>query len=167
MLSAKPVEEAPPQASDTPIRPTHPTFLPFHVVPGVSNFRDIGGWPIAPSSSSTTSSDPTKPHHVRRNLLFRGSDTTRITNPGITKLQALNVRTDFDLRSKQQIEKTGGFKDMSEWGIKRVWAPVFAEEEYTEEKAKERYEMYASEDARVCMMSLMNGFARSLMDQMD
>ncbi|KAJ4373087.1 hypothetical protein N0V83_003378 [Neocucurbitaria cava] len=140
MLTAKPAEASPPTSSEPAPRAPHPSFFPFHIVPGVSNFRDIGGWPI------TLPSIPEKPHHVRRGILFRGSDTTRITAAGIAKLQELHVKTDFDLRSKQQIEKAGGFKDMQEWGIERVWAPVFSDEEYTEEKARERYEMYASED---------------------
>ena len=38
---------------------------------------------------------------------------------------------------------------MREWGVERVWAPVFSEEEYTEDKARERYEMYASEEPAV------------------
>jgi hypothetical protein len=122
--------------------PSHPTFAPFHLVPGVSNFRDIGGWLISPSSSHAQ-------QHVRRGIIFRGGDTTRITSAGISKLQTLNIKTDYDLRSKQQIEKTGGLKDMGEWGIQRTWGPVFGEEEYTEEKAKGRYECYASEDTVV------------------
>ena len=76
-------------------------------------------------------------------------DTTRITPSGIAKLQALGLKTDCDLRSKQQIEKAGGFKDLGEWGITRMWVPVFGEREYTEEKARERYEYYASEDTAV------------------
>lgn len=143
MLSAKPAEASPPTSSEPAPRAPHPSFFPFHIVPGVSNFRDIGGWPI------TSHSTLEKPRHVRRGVLFRGSDTTRITAAGIAKLQELHVKTDFDLRSKQQIEKAGGFKDMHEWGIERAWAPVFNDEEYTEEKARERYEMYASEDPAV------------------
>ncbi|KAH7346088.1 putative tyrosine-protein phosphatase, partial [Pyrenochaeta sp. MPI-SDFR-AT-0127] len=112
---------------------------PFHIVPGVSNFRDIGGWPITSQCSPT-------PLHVRKGLIYRGSDTTRITATGIAKLQELNVKTDFDLRSKQQIIKAGGFKDMNDHGIERIWAPVFPDAEYTEEKTKERYKLYASEN---------------------
>ena len=140
MLSAKPAESSPPTSTSPKLHAPHPAFPPFHLVPGVSNFRDIGGWPISTSST---------PKRVRKGLIFRGSDTTRITAPGISKLQELNVKTDFDLRSKQQIEKAGGFKDLGEWEIERIWRPVFGEGEYSEEKAGRRYEMYASEDAKV------------------
>lgn len=128
MHSFKPAEESP--SALTVERPSHPSFPPFHIVPGVSNFRDIGGW-------------PTRKGHVRTGVLFRGSDTNRIKDEGIAKLHQLNIKTEFDLRSKQQIEKTGGYRDFQ--GIDRVWAPVFTDEQYTEEAAKSRYELYASE----------------------
>ncbi|KAF2832420.1 hypothetical protein CC86DRAFT_89273 [Ophiobolus disseminans] len=130
MLSAKPAV--------APVSQPHPTFPPFHHIPGVSNFRDIGGWPITSPTSS--------PKYVRKGLIFRGGDTTHITSAGISKLQDLDVKTDCDLRSAQQIKKAGGFKDMGEWGIARIFSPVFGDEEYTEEKARARYECYASED---------------------
>ncbi|KAH7082538.1 putative tyrosine-protein phosphatase [Paraphoma chrysanthemicola] len=112
-----------------------PTTYPFHHVQGVANFRDIGGWPIASST----------PKHVRKGLVFRGGDSIRITAAGIAKLQGLNIQTDFDLRSRQQIEKLG-VRDLGEWGITRVWSPVFGDDEYTEDRARQRYELYASED---------------------
>ncbi|KAF2030197.1 hypothetical protein EK21DRAFT_112117 [Setomelanomma holmii] len=117
------------------VHPPHPTASPFHLVPGVSNFRDIGKWPI--------SSAP--PTHVRTGLLFRGSDTVRITPAGIRALQDLNIKTDFDLRSSQQIEKLG-VRDLGKHGILRIWAPVFGDEEYSDDKASARYENYASDD---------------------
>ncbi|KAF2634121.1 hypothetical protein P280DRAFT_334589 [Massarina eburnea CBS 473.64] len=120
-----------------PIRPNHPSYPPFHRIPGLSNFRDIGGWPITLSSPSST------PSHVRKGLIYRGSDTTRITPDGEACLRELGIKRDYDLRSRQQIEKTGGYKDID--GIERVWTPVFGEEGYTEEKARERYKMYAGD----------------------
>ncbi|KAF2704742.1 putative tyrosine-protein phosphatase, partial [Pleomassaria siparia CBS 279.74] len=121
-------------------RPQNPSDFPFHLAPGLSNFRDIGGWPIAsPSSPSEIVA------HVRPGIVYRGSDTNRIQPTGISKLQELNIKTDFDLRSKQQIENAGGFKDMGEWGIERRWAAVFSDESYTEDAARKRYELYAGE----------------------
>jgi hypothetical protein len=138
MLSTKPAEEEPPKHLEPP-RPAHPDFRPFHIVPGISNFRDIGGWETQTPNVS-----------VRKGVLFRGSDTNRITPQGIAKLQQLGIKTDFDLRSKQQIEKAGGYKEVE--GIGRKWTPVFAEEEYTEEAARQRYELYASETPDVCLL---------------
>ncbi|KAF2743804.1 hypothetical protein M011DRAFT_409818 [Sporormia fimetaria CBS 119925] len=133
MLSTQPAETQPPSnPPDPPSRPPHPSYSPFHPIPGLSNFRDIGGWPT------------TRPHtSIRTGILFRGSDTNRITPAGISKLHDLGIETDFDLRSAQQIEKTGGYREME--GIERRWTPVFVEGEYTEEKARRRYELYASE----------------------
>ncbi|ORX93924.1 protein-tyrosine phosphatase-like protein, partial [Clohesyomyces aquaticus] len=130
-----------PKPADTdsdPPRPSPPTSFPFHPIPGLTNFRDIGGWPI------TSPSSPRVIGHVRRGILYRGSDTNRITPAGITRLRELGIVMDYDLRSAQQIVKTGGFKEME--GIERVWAPVFGgEEEGGERAARERYELYAGE----------------------
>tara|TARA_R110002003_G_scaffold200_1_gene15634 strand:+ start:2379 stop:2816 length:438 start_codon:yes stop_codon:yes gene_type:complete len=138
MDSVVTTESAALESSFAQARSTLATFAPFCHVAGVSNFRDIGGWSIASPTSK----------HVRQNLIFRGSDTIRITPAGVAKLQELNVQTDFDLRSRQQIEKLG-VRDLGEWGIQRVWSPVFGDEEYTEAKARERYELYASENPAV------------------
>ncbi|OAG11563.1 putative tyrosine-protein phosphatase, partial [Paraphaeosphaeria sporulosa] len=119
-----------------PSQPSHPDFPPFHNIPGLSNFRDIGGWPISFSRGP--------PHHVRKGILFRGPDTSRITPEGEEALRQLGIKTDFDLRSKEQIKKTGGYKEIA--GVERRWTPVFDDEQYTEEAAKRRYEQYAGEE---------------------
>jgi hypothetical protein len=111
------------------------TAPPFHSIPGISNFRDIGGWPI----TSTT--------RVRTNTIFRGSDTIRVTPAGIQALVALDITTDFDLRNKSQVEKLG-YVDLGEHGIQRVWSPVFGDGE-TDEAVERRYELYASENVNV------------------
>jgi hypothetical protein len=139
-----------PSTAPNNYHPVAPFSLPFHSIPGVPNFRDIGGWPITSSSASSP------PQHVKTGIIFRGSDTLRITPTGISCLQDLNVKTIFDLRSKQQVEKLG-VRDLSEYGMERKWTPVFNEDEYGEEKVKERYEMYASEGTEVrTQISLIN-----------
>lgn len=143
MLSTKPANEAPPSKAEA-IRPPHPDFFPFHIVSGISNFRDVGGWP---ASSSPSSDQGPVEGHVRKGILYRGSDTNHVQPKGIAKLQSLGIKTDFDLRSKQQIEKAGGYREIE--GIERQWTPVFAEEQYTEEAARQRYELYAGEGTEV------------------
>jgi hypothetical protein len=113
----------------------HPATFPFHIIPGISNFRDVGGWSIPGNRC------------VRKGVLYRGSDTNKVTSEGVARLQELNIKTDFDLRSRQQIERTGGFRNIE--GIKRIWTPVFTDEQYTEEAAKQRYELYAGEGTDV------------------
>jgi len=141
MLSVNPAEvDTRPSDGPSVPRPAPPTSYPFVQVSGLSNFRDIGGWPI--NSSSRTG-------HVRKGILYRGGDTNRITPEGEAKLRELNIKSDFDLRSSQQIQKTGGYRDIA--GVERRWAPVFNDEEYTEEEAKRRYELYAADGTDVSM----------------
>jgi hypothetical protein len=121
-------------ALPTPPSATIPTSPPFHIIPSLSNFRTIGGWPI----SSTI--------FVRYNIIYRGSDTTHITPSGIRALTDLNICTDFDIRSTSQVAKLG-YRDLSEWGITRIWCPVFREEKQGD--VERRYELYASEDVEV------------------
>ncbi|KAL2064204.1 hypothetical protein VTL71DRAFT_4698 [Oculimacula yallundae] len=109
---------------------------PFVDIPGLANFRDIGGWPIENDKGIVTGT-------VRKGIFYRGPDTTTVTDEGVEKLRALGVTTDFDLRSKGQIEKAGGFKDLE--GIERVWCPAFPDGEYSPEKAANRYVLYASD----------------------
>lgn len=139
MLSTKPANEPAPNPPATAPRAPHPSFLPFHLVLGISNFRDTGGWPVSSPADS--------PRHVRKGILYRGSDTNHLQPDGAAKLRALGIKTDFDLRSKQQIEKAGGYREIE--GIERIWAPVFREEQYTEEAARKRYELYAGEGTEV------------------
>ncbi|CAL3970943.1 unnamed protein product [Diplocarpon coronariae] len=109
---------------------------PFVCIPGLTNFRDIGGWPITDGEGKVVST-------VRKGVFYRGPDTTTVTDEGLAKLKELGITTDFDLRSKGQIEKAGGSKNLE--GIHRVWAPAFPEGEYSPEKAAVRYALYASD----------------------
>lgn len=119
-----------------------PPFHILHVLHSLPNFRDIGGWPIISTDDS--------PKHVRTNLIYRGPDTTRISLEDIAALQDLGIATDYDLRSAGQIAKLG-FRDLSEYGIRRVWCPVFSDEDMKaeEEGVNRRYEQYASDDVSV------------------
>ncbi|OAL02214.1 hypothetical protein IQ06DRAFT_132578 [Phaeosphaeriaceae sp. SRC1lsM3a] len=126
------------QTNTTPLKLPTP---PFHSLSSLPNFRDIGGWPII---SSTT------PKHVRTDLIFRGPDITHISPEDIASLQTLNISTDYDLRSAGQITKLG-CRDLSEYGIRRVWCPVYSDEDgkSEEEAVRRRYEQYASDDVSV------------------
>jgi protein-tyrosine phosphatase family protein len=127
-------------------RPKPPTFYPFIPVPGVNNFRDIGGWPIHDGTTDKLIG------HVRKGILYRGADVNKITPEGEAKLRELNVKVVFDLRSNQQIQNTGGYKHLE--GIERRHTPVFIEEEFTEKAARERYELYAGDGTDVCHTNL-------------
>lgn len=116
---------------------------PFVSIDGLANTRDIGGWPIVDSNGSPRCT-------VRKGIVYRGPDTSPITDAGITKLRALGVTTVFDLRSKIQIDRAGGYKKIE--GIQRIWCPVFGEEEYTQEKAGLRYQQYAGDGTEVSVL---------------
>lgn len=113
---------------------------PFVDVPGLANFRDIGGWPVEDENGKDIG-------RVRKGIFYRGPDTAAIKDEGIVKLKALGITTDFDLRSKGQIEKAGGFKQLD--GIQRISCPAFPDREYSPEKAAARYVQYASDGTDV------------------
>ncbi|KAI7234100.1 hypothetical protein KC352_g15117, partial [Hortaea werneckii] len=107
---------------------------PFVEVPGVHNFRGIGG------------------DHAGPGLVFRSADSSKATRAGLEKMsQDLGIRVIFDLRSTPEIKRDG-----PEWagvapedsdvfqpyGIKREWVPVFAEKDYGPEQVALRYKEY-------------------------
>ncbi|KAK3676920.1 hypothetical protein LTR78_003124 [Recurvomyces mirabilis] len=107
---------------------------PFIEVPGIANFRGVGG------------------SHVGPGLLYRSADPSKATKAGLEKMrQNLGIRMIFDLRSAPEIKRDG-----KEWasvpvddpdvfkahGIERQWVPVFAEEDYGPEQVALRYREY-------------------------
>ncbi|KAI0476452.1 protein-tyrosine phosphatase-like protein [Xylariaceae sp. FL0804] len=115
---------------------------PFITVPGVFNFRDVGGYPVATESASSSSSTSI----VRRGILFRSAELSGLTSDGAAVLKKLGVARSFDLRSvdeaAQQPPPTGPW---AESGVERVAAPVFLQQDYGPEALALRYRMYAAE----------------------
>lgn len=116
---------------------------PFIDVPGLPNFRDAGGYPLA--------SDPRK--IVRRGILFRASEPSLVTDAGVALMSnQLGIRKVYDLRSHKEIVKDTqqGGRQVKEWsGAERVFAPVFAEEDYSPEAIAKRFSAFASEGSEV------------------
>ncbi|KIV99034.1 uncharacterized protein PV09_09261 [Verruconis gallopava] len=110
---------------------------PFIDIPNLPNVRDIGGYPIVDSFSNFGMA------RVRKGLIFRGSDSTQITQSGCQKFREQGISTQFDLRSQQQIDRAGTIREIP--GVTRYWTPIFGEEEYTVEKAGLRYQQYAGD----------------------
>ncbi|KAL7621217.1 hypothetical protein AAE478_008534 [Parahypoxylon ruwenzoriense] len=130
---------------------------PFHHIPGLPNFRDIGGYPVSGSSSGSTpglpdgeNGEPTKV--VRRGLVYRSSEPSKITTDGVSKLQALGIEKVYDLRSTVEIER--GMREgygwhVKEWeGASRVFVPVFLDQDYSPEALALRYKNYSSESSQ-------------------
>lgn len=109
---------------------------PFIHVDGIANFRDLGGYPIA--SSTTTS--------VKRGLIYRSADPYRVSDNGKTRLHDLKIRTVFDLRSKPEVARAvlGNVDSLSSIpGLERRFTPVFPNQDASPEALAIRYKDYA------------------------
>jgi len=106
---------------------------PFIDVEGISNFRDVGGYPVPPANWHD------RPRSVRRGLIFRCAEPTRVTVAGMHKLQSLGINTIFDLRSAAEAMKD--VKVIMETDgsmLERVSVPIFADEDSSDEELKRR-----------------------------
>ena len=114
---------------------------PFVNVPTLHNLRDIGGHALS-------SSPPTA---VRKGILYRSADPSACASSpdALQQLHALNITTVFDLRSKPEIDRAGGPKELP--GIQRIWTPVFEAEDYSPEKVALRYREYAKQGTEVTL----------------
>ncbi|KAH7628376.1 protein-tyrosine phosphatase-like protein [Sordaria sp. MPI-SDFR-AT-0083] len=99
---------------------------PFISAPGLANLRDVGGYEI-PSSSSSSSGNKKK-KMVRKGVVFRSADTTKLTDEGVAVMQTLGIAHVYDFRSRLEFgqeDKPG--TEPREWeGARRHWTPVFA-----------------------------------------
>ncbi|CEI61204.1 unnamed protein product [Fusarium venenatum] len=110
--------------------------LPFHSISGLPNFRDLAGRPLPIKSRPD--------HTIKSGLVFRSAEPSRLTEDGIAALQNLNISHVYDLRSRTEIERyaTG----TREWpGAKRVFVPVFLDEDYGPEAIAVRFKNYTAE----------------------
>jgi hypothetical protein len=82
---------------------------PFVNVPGVFNFRDLGGLPIVPATASTGDDDTTSPNvsklKVRPGVVFRSAHLTHITPAGCDALRDLGIGAIFDFRTEGEIKR--------------------------------------------------------------
>ncbi len=76
---------------DSPL-PT-PPFVP---IPGMVNVRDIGGYPTRELYRQPHSS-------IRRGLIYRGGEPSRITPEGRTAFEALGIKKVYDIRTINEI----------------------------------------------------------------
>ncbi|KAI1101631.1 protein-tyrosine phosphatase-like protein [Jackrogersella minutella] len=123
---------------------------PFHPIPGLPNFRDIGGYPVGAPNSQLQDGAGTKV--VRRGLVYRSSEPSKVSEEGVSKLQSLGIGKVFDLRSAVEISKglhgNGDGWTIKEWeGASREFVPVFLDQDYSPEALALRYKNYSSEGA--------------------
>lgn len=123
---------------------------PFVDVPGLPNFRDCGGYPVA---NTTTTADSKPQRIIRRGVLFRASEPSKLTDEGIAVLRdTLRITHVYDLRSKLEIDGDAELdgRQPREWdGAQRIFAPVFLEEDYSPEGIAKRYAHFTSEEVEV------------------
>ncbi|KAJ5304426.1 uncharacterized protein N7443_004086 [Penicillium atrosanguineum] len=119
---------------------------PFVIVEGVRMFRDIGGSPVS---------------GLRKGLIFRSGDPSTMTQLGIARLIELGIERIYDLRSPIEFEGHHSVHGTShqctlasetspiypdrirDFGIERVIVPVFADEEWHQDRRDSRLRQYA------------------------
>lgn len=128
---------------------------PFVEVPGLPNFRDCGGYPVTDSTtvSNGVNGDSRTQKIIRRGILFRSSEPSMLTEDGVAILRdTLRITHVFDLRSKPEIERDAKLdgRQPREWnGARRVFAPVFLDEDYSPEAVAKRYAHFSSAEGEV------------------
>ncbi|KAI0203106.1 tyrosine phosphatase [Astrocystis sublimbata] len=89
---------------------------PFISIPGVLNFRDIGGYPI-----------PAQPH----------------TEAGCERIRQLGIAAVYDLRSEQEVAGAGPCLPLDACaGVEKILAPVFREDDYSPEAVALRFKTH-------------------------
>lgn len=126
-----------------------PVAEPYICIPGVPNFRDIGGYAIASETNK----------QFRRNVVFRSSLPRHILDDGSerakNKLEMLAINAIVDLRSETEFLDVRAY-DRRGWlwsEVYRISAPVFRPEEYNSEFLADQY-MESGTGPEVCQITL-------------
>jgi hypothetical protein len=135
---------------------------PFISVPGLPNFRDAGGYEVTSDSPSTTSAEGRrKIKMVRRGIVFRSSEPSKLTDAGAIQLShQLGIKLVYDLRSTVEIARsvnTGHGFPLREWeGSERKFIPVFLDIDYSPEALALRYKNYAADSDEVSRVTFLS-----------
>lgn len=122
----------PPESDRAPALPNLPS-PPFIHVPGLANLRDAGGYAIEGKPGKV----------VRRGVLFRSADLTKLEDEGIAVLRPLGITHVFDLRSQTELERDGHTEARTWEGAARVFVPVFLDKDYSPEALAVRFRNYS------------------------
>lgn len=107
---------------------------PFINISGLPNFRDLGGYAVTSPPG----------HSVRRGIVYRAAEPSKLTDEGIAALQGLNVTNVYDLRSAVEIERHAAA--VRKWpGSQRLLVPVFQDEDFSPEAMALRFNNYTSD----------------------
>lgn len=112
-----------------------PPTEPFIDIPGVLNFRDIGGYLISHSPGKK----------VRLGMVFRSGELTKITDDGTSSFRKLDIKTIYDLRSLRDRNARGPDPPLGDMKvIEKISAPVFLEEDFSPEAIAIRNQNYGN-----------------------
>ncbi|KAH6855326.1 protein-tyrosine phosphatase-like protein [Chaetomium sp. MPI-CAGE-AT-0009] len=106
---------------------------PFIHVPGLANLRDAGGYAIEGQPGKV----------IRRGVLFRSADLTKLEDEGVDVLRPLGITHVFDLRSVTELAKDGNHPPRTWEGAARVFVPVFLDKDYSPEALAMRFRDYS------------------------
>lgn len=69
---------------------------------------------------------------MRRNLVFRSADPSKVTEAGRQKLKELNIKKLYDLRSEPELKRLGDLTSIIQLeGVERCFVPVIRNEDYS------------------------------------
>jgi hypothetical protein len=108
---------------------------PFIHLPGLPNFRSTGSHLLPPTPNLRT----------RPAYIYRSAAPASPPPSTIAALHGLRITKIYDLRSLPELGKYAARNPVLEIaGIERVFAPVFADEDYSPERIARRYQSYAT-----------------------
>jgi len=135
----------------------------FIAVPGLPNLRDIGGQPVvgAPSSAGQRRDEAHQAQQlgkkmVRRGIVYRSSEPSKVSDEGVSMLtKDLGITHVYDLRSRVEIDRAHGQAVAADWqprewpGSRRVFVPVFLDQDYSPEALAVRFGQYSHHSSEV------------------
>jgi hypothetical protein len=107
---------------------------PFIHIPGIPNFRALGGQPTSSPSRI-----------IRPNLVFRSVEPSQVTPEGEAALSNLGITHVYDLRSNVEIKQHVNAPVYNVPGTERVFVPVFHDTDYGPEALAIRFAQYGAE----------------------
>ncbi|KAH8171489.1 tyrosine phosphatase family protein [Sarocladium implicatum] len=106
---------------------------PFLSVPGIPNFRALGGQPTDFPSRI-----------IRADLVFRSVEPSKVTAEGEAAVTALGITHVYDLRSNIEIRTQMNVNVHELPGTQRVFVPVFSDIDYSPEALALRFSQYGT-----------------------
>ncbi|KAB5559774.1 tyrosine phosphatase [Coniochaeta sp. 2T2.1] len=123
---------------------------PFIAVPALPNLRDIGGQPVQRQVDAEGEQPQQGKKIIRPGIVFRSAEPSKVSEEGVSMLtKDLGITHVFDLRSKVEIHRAREQTSAADWkprewpGSKRVFVPVFLDQDYSPEALAVRFGQYS------------------------